>query len=309
MSIKKAEDTWRIRLVVPHTALELYEAALEPYFDAVLCFEIEDGGPEHGKWVVDAYSDGPYDKPAVSVSLSLAAEAAGIEEPAVTVEHEPPRNWLAENLLAFPPIQAGRFFVHGSHWAEPPPEGTIALQVDASTAFGSGEHQSTYGCLLALDRMAAAGEILSQGQGRALDMGCGSGILGLALARCWGIPVVATDIDEESTRVAHLNAEKNGVSNLMTVFPGDGFTNAGVQDPAPYNVICANILARPLCEMASDMAKVLAPGGRVILAGLLINQENMVLDAYRASGLCLRERIELDPWVTLVLEAQQNTPS
>lgn len=308
MPIKKAEDTWRIRLMVPQAALDIYEAALEPHFEAFLCFEIEDGGPDHGKWAVDLYSDGPYDMTAVSVALSLAAGAAGIEEPPVTVEHEPPRNWLAENLQAFPPIQAGRFFVHGSHWSEPRPEGLVALQVDAATAFGSGEHQSTYGCLLALDRMAAAGDIAGPGA-RALDMGCGSGILGLAVARCWGIQVVATDIDEESTRVARINSGLNGVGDLMTIFAGDGFTSEGVRQQAPYHIICANILARPLCAMASDMARTLAPGGRAILAGLLVSQEEMVLDAYHAAGLRLCERIELDPWVTLVLESAQGEPA
>lgn len=301
MAHKKAQDVYRLRFVIPKEAVEAYETALEPHFGAFLCFLIEDGGPQDGQWMVDAYSDGPFDQVEVTAALSLAAQVAGIPEPEITVEHEAPRNWLAENLSSFPPIRAGRFFVHGSHWEAAPPVGTIPLLVDAATAFGSGEHQSTYGCLLALDQIGKEGRPVTTGVGTGLDMGCGSGILGLAMAKRWKIPVVATDIDEESVRVTRYNAERNGVAPLMTIFPGDGFKSRAVKEAAPYDVICANILARPLCSMARELAASLAPGGRVILAGLLERQETMVRGAYQMQGLRLKRRIRLKPWVTLVL--------
>lgn len=301
MAHKKAQDVWRLRFVIPGEAVEAFEMALEPHTGAFLCFEIEDEGPQKGLWMVDAYSEGGFDMPAIHAGLALASQVAGVDEPAFEIEHQAARNWLAENLSTFPPIRAGRFFVHGSHWQERAPYGTVPLTIDAATAFGSGEHQSTYGCLLALDELAKRNYPLKVGQGRALDMGCGSGILALAIAKNWKVPVVATDIDAESVRVARFNAVRNGVGDLVETFPGDGFKTRRVQEGAPYDVICANILARPLCAMAHDMASCLAPGGRIILAGLLARQEPMVMAAYRAQGLRLKKRIRLEPWVTLLL--------
>lgn len=301
MAHKKAQDVWRVRFVIPQQAVEAFEVALEPHCEAFLCFLIEDGGPQHGLWQVDAYSPGKPDMAALTTALAVAAAAVGIAEPELTIEHEAARNWLAENLQTFPPIRAGRYFVHGSHFEGRVPHGSIGLLVDAATAFGSGEHQSTYGCLMALNDLAKRGEPLRIGHGRALDMGCGSGILALAMARTWKVPVVATDIDEESVRVTRFNARRNGVDDLMTCFPGDGFKTGRVWHDAPYDVVCANILARPLCSMARDLAASVAPGGRVVLAGLLTRQEQMVLSAYRTQGLVLDRRYRLAPWSTLVL--------
>lgn len=300
VAIKKAEDTWRLRCVVPEEALAHYEAALAPYFDAFLCFEIEDDGPEHGKWQVDLYSDGPYEQAEVAVAFALAAQASGVPEPEILVEHQSPRDWLADNLQSFKPIQAGRFFIHGSHWQGLTPVGSVSLQINAATAFGSGEHQSTHGCLLALERLIQAN--FAEGFPEcALDMGCGSGILGLATAKYWQIPVVAVDCDEESTRVAHDNAMINEVDNLVTVLVGDGFSDGFIRENSPYRLIFANILARPLCDLAGHIAESLHSDGRVILSGLLSSQEEMVLEAYGRVGLQLRERIVLDTWSTLIL--------
>lgn len=301
MAHKKAQDVWRISLTIPPEAVEVFELAFDPHTDAFLCFEIEEG-PEAGLWRVDAYNDGEPDLPRLTGAVALAAKVTGIDEPALEITHEPPRNWLAENLQTFNPIRAGRFFVHGSHFDGHAPWGSKPLMVDAGTAFGSGEHQSTYGCLLALDDLAKRNHPLKVGTGRALDMGCGSGILALAMASHWKIPVVASDIDAESVRVTRVNAALNGLSRYVEALPGDGFQTRRVHEAGPYDVICANILARPLCAMATDLAAALAPGGRVILAGLLARQEAMVLNAYRLQGLRLVRRYSLDPWVTVVLK-------
>lgn len=298
MAHKRAQDMWRVRFQAPPEAIEAFETALEPLMDAFLCFEIE-GSTD---WQVDSYSEMKPDLPSVHAAIALAAQVAGLETtPDLEIEHQAARNWLAENLIAFPPIRAGRFYIYGSHIQERPPYGAYPLLIDAATAFGSGEHQSTYGCLLALSDLAKQGGPIQTGHGRGLDMGCGSGILALAMARQWKIPVVATDIDEESVRVTAYNAKLNGLDAYLTSFPGDGFTNRKVKEGAPYDVICANILARPLCSMAKPLTASLAKGGRVILAGLLQRQEAMVLAAYRAQGLRLIRRYPLAPWVTLVL--------
>ena len=300
MVIKKAEHTWCVRCVVPQEALPHYEAALAPHFDAFVCFEIGDDDPGHGKWRIDLYSDGPYDRAGVAVAFALAAQASGIPEPEVHVEHHSPRDWLADNLQSFKPIQAGRFFVHGSHWEGAIPAGSVPLQIDAATAFGSGEHQSTRGCLLALERLIQA-DFAEGAPECALDMGCGSGILGLAAAKYWRVPVVAADCDEESTRVACDNAGVNGVNNLMSVLVSDGFSDPFVRGNGPYRLVFANILARPLCDLAQPIAESLHSDGCVILSGLLSSQEDMVLQAYNRVGLQLRERIVLETWSTLIL--------
>lgn len=300
MAYKKVQDIWRISFVLPPEAMEAFELAFDAHTDSFLCFAIEEG-PQAGWWMVDAYKDGEPDLPQLKGAVAVAAAVAGIDEPPLEITHEAPRNWLAENLQTFNPIRAGRFFVHGSHFEGRAPWGSEPLMVDAGTAFGSGEHQSTYGCLLALGDLAKRNYPLQVGKGRGLDMGCGSGILALAMASHWKIPVVATDIDAESVRVTKVNAGLNGLSDYVEAFPGDGFQTRRVHEAGPYNVICANILARPLCAMAKDLAASLAPGGRVILAGLLARQEAMVLNAYRMQGLRLVRRYSLAPWVTLVL--------
>jgi ribosomal protein L11 methyltransferase len=298
MAHKRAQDMWRVRFQAPPETVEAFETALDPLMDAFLCFEIE-GSTD---WQFDSYKAEKPDLPALHAAVALAAQVAGLDAiPELEIEHQAARNWLAENLTAFPPIRAGRFYVYGSHIEDPIPHGCHPLLIDAATAFGSGEHQSTYGCLLALSDLAKISSPLKIGHGRALDMGCGSGILALAMARQWKIPVVATDIDEESVRVTAYNARLNGLSQYLTAFPGDGFNTRGVKAGAPYDVICANILARPLCSMSHALSASLAPGGRVILAGLLQRQEAMVLAAYRAQGLHLIRRYPLAPWVTLVL--------
>lgn len=295
MTGKDSADIWRIQTTVPKHAVPLFEAALEEHAGAVLAFEIEDG-PEKDQWRLDGFNEGEPDRPGLAAALALAARVAGIAEPPVTVEKEPPRNWLAENLTAFPPIRAGRFFVHGSHHDERPPYGSVPLLVDAATAFGSGEHQSTRGCLLALDDA-----LRRRSFSNVLDMGCGTGILGIAAARTTTAPVTAVDIDAEAVRVTAVNARRNAVADRMTAMAGNGFKLADVPRRGPYDLIFANILARPLMRMAKDLAMALDDGGEVILAGLLQRQERMVLAAYRMQGLVLKRRYELDPWATLVL--------
>ena len=301
MAYRRAEDVWRVRFIIPADAVEAFENALDPLTDSFVCFEIEDGGPNHLCWQIDAYAAQEIPRQDLIASIALAAQQAGIPEPAVELEHHPAQDWLGDNLQAFPPIQAGRFFIHGSHWTDLPAGGSTPLLFDAATAFGTGEHQSTFGCLVALSNMANTLHPLKIGLGRVLDMGCGSGILGIAAAKQFKTPALLVDIDEESVRVARGNARGNGVAGLVHALPGDGFRLRAVAETGPYDLIFANILARPLCSMAYHLAANLAPGGRAVLAGLLDWQEPMVLAAYRARGLRLMKRYSFTPWVTLVI--------
>lgn len=296
MTGKDSADIWHIQTIVPRFAIPAFEAALQEHMAAVLEFEVEDDDRDDALWRLDGYGEGEPDRAAVAASIALAAAVAGVPEPEVTIEREAQRNWLQENLQAFPPIRAGRFFIHGSHYAEALPPGSVPLLVDAATAFGSGEHQSTYGCLLALHDMGKRRRFHN-----VLDMGCGTGILGIAAARAFPCPVTAVDIDAEAVRVTDLNARRNRVERQLTAFAGNGFALAEVARRGPYDLIFANILARPLVRMAKDVAATLDRDGKVVLAGLLRRQEPMVLNAYRLQGLVLERRYALDPWATLVL--------
>jgi ribosomal protein L11 methyltransferase len=173
------------------------------------------------------------------------------------------------------------------------------LTLDAGLAFGSGEHGSTRGCLRALERVAY------RGPRRILDMGTGSGILAMAAARLLHRPVLATDIEPWSVRVARQNAALNRLGQLVRFRLADGWRSPAVREGGPYELVFANILARPLCLMAHDLAAHLAPGGTAILSGLLQSQARGVLSAHLRCGLRLEARVHEGPWTTLVLRRRQ----
>jgi ribosomal protein L11 methyltransferase len=213
----------------------------------------------------------------------------------------PETNWLEESYRAFPPFQVGPFFIYGSHYDGKVPKGLKGLQIDAATAFGSGEHGTTAGCLEALARLQADG----MKPKRILDMGTGSGILAIAAAKLWKKPILAIDNDPESVKVACRHRRLNGLSAGdfgISCSCGDGYKAAKVQKAgAVFDLIIANILAGPLIAMAPELEKSLAPNGLVILSGLLKEQEANVLAAHKAVGLKKLFRIPKGEWCTLVL--------
>jgi len=210
----------------------------------------------------------------------------------------PETDWLRQVQTAFPPFAIGQFYIYGSHVKEAPPQGSLPIMVDAATAFGSGEHPTTQGCLLALQKLAKTREFKNP-----LDMGCGSGILAIGITRLWNIPVAAVDNDPESVRVTLENAHLNGCGNLISAETADGYAAALVSGGAPFDLIAANILAGPLVAMAPALKKNLAPGGVAVLSGLLTRQEDMVRAAHEAQGLRVADCLEIGEWATLVLSA------
>jgi ribosomal protein L11 methyltransferase len=263
---------------------------LEELTGSVSAFETREGKPP--EWLVETYAARALVDAALDLRFTLAVTALGgrildlIEMPVAE------RDWLAENRRAFPPQRVGRFFIHGSHWRAPPPAGAVAVEIDAASAFGTGEHPSTRGCLLALDRLARRRDFP-----RVRDIGTGSGILAIAAAKLLRSPVVASDIDAEAVRVARHHARRNGLAKSVRAERKTGAARNG----AGFDLVFANILARPLTLMARDLAGSVAPGGVAILSGLLRRQEASVLAAYRAHRLALEFRVPIGDWVTLVL--------
>ena len=246
-------------------------------------------------WRVEAYADGRRLDAGLEVMLSLAVAAAGGTLVEVAEAPVADRDWLEATRRAFPPLRIGRFFVHGSHQQPPARAGAIAIEIDAASAFGTGEHPSTQGCLLAVDRLARRRRFR-----RIRDVGCGSGILAIAAAKLLHRPVRASDIDPGSVRVARHHARRNGVAARVEFACARGYRGR-YDHGGHYDLVFANILARPLAAMARDLSRALAPGGVAVLSGLLRRQEAMVLAPHRGLRLRLAGRIDIGGWSTLIL--------
>ncbi len=285
---------WRLALEGNRQAVEAYEVALEPYAPALLAFEADEA---KNLWTLEAIGEDEPDADGIKAALEATAKYLGVPMPAYTLEPLEQRDWLRENLISFPPLPIGRFFVHGCHVDAPNRSGRVAILVDAATAFGSGEHPTTMGCLLALNALKR----FDTRPARVLDMGCGSGILSIGAAKIWPIAVDAVDIDPESVRVTRFNALRNQTGARLRAAAGDGYRNALVRQNAPYDLILSNILAKPLMKMAPSLNRTLAPGGVAVLSGLLNKQEAMVLAAHRAQGLVKVATFRHRGWSTLVL--------
>ena len=292
------QHVWHLRLTVPANDLPVFEDVFDHFADAVTMFMDDRSGRSEGEgdWHLEGYSKTPPDRPAIIGALEVVAAAHGTTVPDLEIPSVPKQDWVAQNMREFPPIDAGRFFVHGSHWEGKVPTGRIGLEMDAGIAFGSGEHATTRGCLLSLDALGRRRKC-----SRALDLGCGSGILAIAIARMWACPVLATDIDAAAVRVAKINAANNGMSSRVTARVSDGWRDPMVTKRKPFDVVVANILARPLCRFAPALAAGLAPNGVAVLSGLLEWQERMVMAVHERQGLRLKSRLVVDGWATLTI--------
>lgn len=281
---------WQLRVELPAReaeAISALEAVLDPHALAVSRFERAKGK----RWRVEALFPG---KPARRQVGAWLAQA-GLDARPWAVERVAPRDWVAESQARLPVLNVGRFFIHGSHHKGPIPKRRLALEIDAGLAFGTGRHETTRACLELIDRLA------SKPPARPLDLGCGTGILALAMARLWGVKVLAADNDPQAVAVAKENAALNGLAAQVRAVRSEGYRAAALRRAAPFDLIVANILANPLIEMAPDLARHLAPGGRAILSGLLTTQEREVLSAHRALGLRCEARIRRGDWSALLL--------
>ncbi len=212
----------------------------------------------------------------------------------------PQQDWVRQSLEGLAPVTAGRFFLHGSHDRHRRRPGGIALEIDAGTAFGTGHHGTTEGCLMALDRI-----LKRRLPANILDVGCGTGVLAIAAAKATGRPALASDIDPEAVKVTLANAALNGVKPLIGSFVAAGLSHPRIAGAGPYDLIFANILARPLVALATGLARVLRPGGDLILSGLTLEQMRWIEAVYESRGLVLASRITRGNWATLVFTRAQ----
>lgn len=268
----------------------VFEEALSEIASAVLTMMIEKG-ENKGLWELQAIFEGKPDAGELDFVMTQASSMVGIEKPKIQINPMENKNWLLECYQSFKPLSIGKYYIYGSHIDEQVPEGMIALQIDAATAFGTGEHQTTHGCLTALNELDFV-------PNKVIDVGCGSGILSMAYAKTFNKEVDAVDIDPESVRVATENAKINGLSGIMNVWLSNGYQD--VKDT--YDLVLCNILARPLMDMAGDLKDHLNEGGIAILSGFLNRQERWVLKAHTDIGFKFIKRYRVNGWSTLVIQ-------
>lgn len=289
----------RLRLDEVLTVAQLagFETVFSELLDAAATSHLRDGG---GDWLIEALFTAAPDEAAVAGLLAPVFDACDLAPVPVEIAPLAPRDWLAENRAAFPPRRIGRFWIYGSHVETPPPPTSRPLLVEAAQAFGSGTHPTTEGCL-------RAGEAILRRDRRrgwhALDMGCGSAILGLGLLRARpGSMLIAADNDSLAVRAAADNARVNRLSGRRArAVLSQGYADPVVRRAAPYDLIFANILAGPLCAMARDQMAALAPRGWLVLSGILNRQAVMVERRYAAAGARIAARLVIGDWTTLVL--------
>jgi ribosomal protein L11 methyltransferase len=250
-----------------------------------------------GPWRIDIFGEG--DTALVEAAIPAAAAALGIAEPDWRWEELPDIDWVAENQRSFRPFQVGPFWVHPSHVDQGMPHGLLPLRIDAGLAFGTGTHATTRGCLEMLATLDPATTT------NAVDVGCGSGILAIAMAKLWKRPVLGGDNDPEAVDVARENAGLNGVPELCTFVVSGGLLADELARKAPYDLVVANILAGPLVELSDSFAAAVKSGGRVLLSGLLVEQAAHIVEEYGRRGFDVERRIDLETggawWRSLVL--------
>ncbi|WP_323785648.1 50S ribosomal protein L11 methyltransferase [Thalassovita sp.] len=272
----------------PAEALGEAMERLNPEPTGIGVFEIEDGS---GLWEVGGYFIEAPDQ------AGLAVLAAAFGAKPFVISELPETDWVAKVKRELAPVEAGRFFVYGSHDADKVPEGTEPLLIEAAMAFGTGHHGTTQGCLRALDRLDRDG---FTGKNVA-DIGCGTAVLAMGAARIWPNPVLASDIDPVAVDVANANVTVNGLDGRVKCVVAAGFDNPELKAAAPFDLVFANILKAPLIDLAPDMASNLQPGGYAILSGILNEQADDVIEVYARSGINLVHREEIGEWTTLTL--------
>ena len=278
---------------------------IEPGPDALTIFEEPQEAPKANAadgsfstvgslWRVDAYYEDMPDAGDLAAQVGMMLD---MPAPALQAVDVPDENWVEISQAALPPVTVGRFTIHGSHDRDKVPQGPNSILIDAGEAFGTAHHQTTYGCLLAIDELTRRQAFQS-----ILDLGCGSGVLAIALARV--LPhasIVASDLDAQSVAVAAANMKANGVGRRIRPVVASGFAHKDLRGDALFDLIVANILAGPLVMLAPSIARACVPGATVVLSGLLEHQAPEVTAAYTRSGFALRQHKRVTGWSTLVL--------
>lgn len=300
-------DSWKVSLPCTKAEAEALKEDISPLawldFPPVLMTSEADGA-RPDEWRLDAYFDREPTAEMIGLLAALAPSAAGSDS---VVERVEDRDWVTLSQQGLEPIRAGRFHVHTPAHRGTAPGDLVALEIDAGRAFGTGQHETTSGCLVALSRLKAGGAAVAD----FVDLGTGTGLLAFAALKLWpAARAAASDNDPVAIEVSGENAAINGVRlgrarGQLELIVADGMDHQRLQARSPYDLVIANILAAPLIELAPSVAAAIAPGGRLILAGLLDHQAPAVAAAYRRQGMMLTGRIDRGEWPTLMMRKRR----
>lgn len=249
---------------------------------------------ETGEWVFEATCDSPPDLESFS---ELARQVLGGDVTFTVEAIDPEVNWVAKSLEGLAPVVAGGFYVYGSHSTDPIPDGLTPMRIEAAQAFGTGHHETTTGCLEAIEAV-----LKKRTPSRMIDIGTGTGVLAIALAKRVDAKILATDIDPIAVTTTIENANDNGVGKQIDTIEAAGLDHPEIAARAPYDLVVANILAGPLTELAPGVGQITQPGGIAILSGILNTQADGVIAAYVAAGFVLEDHLKRKDWTTLVLK-------
>ncbi len=296
---KQNPVTYCLQLQVKFKNLQPFIEFCETLSDSIVYFEAEDTKTIESKpedlWQIDVYLDKEPNISDLELEISKLAKLCNINSPKLVLEPVVDHDWVSEVQKTFVPINAGKFFIHHSGYSESTPDDLIKIEINAGRAFGTGEHETTSNCLRALSEMDISN------YSNALDMGCGSGILAIAMAKLGIMQVIAVDLDEQAVFVTRENIQLNRVGSIIAE-QSNGYDSEFVEKNAPYQIITANILASPLIAMAEAAAKSLVKDGILILAGFLEDQRLNVLEAHQKQGLTLVNEIYIENWPALVMK-------
>ena len=265
--------------------------SLDPAPVGIGVFEIED---KSNTWEVGGY----YTKKPNEIELSLLSFAYGAKP--FTFSDVPDQDWVSHVQRNLPPVEAGRFFLFGNHDAHKVPESSIGLLIEASMAFGTGQHGTTKGCLLVLNDLITEGVSPK----KIIDIGCGTAVLAMAAAKIWDETIIASDIDPTAVAVTKINLISNKLEQKVSCIQSKGFSHPSISEEGPYDLIFANILKGPLIDMVPEFSEHCAFGGTIILSGLLNEQYDEVLRAYIRAGFKLIQKKSLGEWMTLRMQRE-----
>jgi ribosomal protein L11 methyltransferase len=278
------------------TAKRVVDLLTESFFEgqaAIAAFE----GPG-GRWDITVHFAEAPNQASIRQLVGIAAGGEVAED--ITFDTVEARDWVKATLKELIPVRSGRFIVHGAHDRAKVPANKLGIEIEAALAFGTGHHGTTRGCLLLLDDV-----LKGHRPRRVLDLGTGTGVLAIAAVKALRIKVLASDIDPLSVKVARDNARLNGTGDLVQAVRSNGLSAPQFAAAGPFDLVLANILANPLRQMATPLARHLAPSALVILSGLLPHQARGVIAAYRARGLVLKRQIQIEGWSSLLLQKAQ----
>jgi ribosomal protein L11 methyltransferase len=273
-------------------ARRVFDLLTESFFDgqaAIAAFE----GPG-GRWDITVHFAQAPDETSIRELVAIAAGGEVAKD--ISFDIVEAKDWVRATLEELVPVRAGRFIVHGRHDRAKVPPNKLGIEIEAALAFGTGHHGTTRGCLLLLDQVLKA-----RRPRRVLDLGTGTGVLAIAAAKALHGAVLASDIDPASVRVSRDNARLNEVGNLVQTIRATGFSAPPFKAHGRFDLVLANILANPLRQLATPMARHLAPSASVILSGLLPHQVGGVIAAYRARGLVLLRHVKIEGWSSLLM--------